>query len=89
MQFTKDIPKKYTVNDIYAIIDKIQSNGQYCIMGYSSTSQAARLFKYGKLTTSHNAISKNTQSKSYTLSLTECVWEFRNNALWDTHQHAH
>ena len=22
------------------------------------------------------------------LSLTECVWEFQNNALWDTHQHA-
>ena len=29
-------------------------------------------------------ITRNTQSKSYTLSLTECVWEFRNNALWDT-----
>ena len=26
-------------------------------------------------------ISGNTQSKSYTLSLTECVWE--NSALWD------
>ena len=22
------------------------------------------------------------------LSLTECVWDFQNNALWDTHQHA-
>ena len=33
-------------------------------------------------------ISRNTQSKSYMLSLTECVWEIRNNALWDTHQHA-
>ena len=22
------------------------------------------------------------------LSLTECVWEFRNNALWNTHKHA-
>ena len=33
-------------------------------------------------------ISRNTQSKSYIrLSLTECVWEFRNNALWDTHKH--
>ena len=30
-------------------------------------------------------ISRNTQSKSYTLSLTEYVWEFRDNALWDTH----
>ena len=30
-------------------------------------------------------ISRNTQSKSYILSLTECVWEFKNNALWDTH----
>ena len=30
-------------------------------------------------------ISKNTQSKSYTLSSTECVWDFLNNALWDTH----
>ena len=29
-------------------------------------------------------ISRNTQSKSDMLSLTECVWEFRNNALWDT-----
>ena len=31
-------------------------------------------------------ISKNTQPKSYMLSLTECVWEFLNNALWDTHK---
>ena len=30
-------------------------------------------------------ISRNTQSKSYMLSLTECVWDFQNNALWDTH----
>ena len=30
-------------------------------------------------------ISKNTQSKSHTLSLTERIWEFQNNALWDTH----
>ena len=21
------------------------------------------------------------------ISLTECIWEFQNNALWDTHQH--
>ena len=27
----------------------------------------------------------NTQSKSYRPSLSECVWEFRNTALWDTH----
>ena len=33
-------------------------------------------------------ISRNTQSKFYMLSLTECVWEFQNNALWDTHKHA-
>ena len=34
-------------------------------------------------------ISRNTQSKFYnTLSLPECVWDFRNKALWDTHQHA-
>ena len=32
--------------------------------------------------------SRNTQSKSYKLPLTECVWEFQNNALWDTLQHA-
>ena len=30
-------------------------------------------------------ISRNTQSKSYMISLSECVWEFQNNALWDTH----
>ena len=39
---------------------------------------------------SHNAIftgiSRNTQSKSYALSLT--VWEFKSSALWDTHEHA-
>ena len=35
-----------------------------------------------------SGISRNTQSKSYKLSLTECVWEFRNDALWDTHYHA-
>ena len=28
--------------------------------------------------------SRITQSKSYVLSLTECVWEFRNNALWNS-----
>ena len=29
-------------------------------------------------------ISRNTQSKSYMLPSTDnCVWEFRNNALWD------
>ena len=33
-------------------------------------------------------ISRNSQSNSYMLSLTECVWEFQNNALWGTHQHA-
>ena len=33
-------------------------------------------------------ISRNAQSKSYMLSLTECVWELQNNALWDTHYHA-
>ena len=45
--------------------------------------------KEGMLTTFPNAIfagiSRNTQSKSYMLSLTECVWDFQNNALWDTH----
>ena len=30
---------------------------------------------------------ENTQSESYMLSLTECVLDFQNNALWDTHQH--
>ena len=30
-------------------------------------------------------IARNTQAKSYMLSLTECVGEFRNNALRDTH----
>ena len=29
-------------------------------------------------------IIRNTQSKSYMLSLTEGVWDFQNNALWDT-----
>ena len=33
-------------------------------------------------------IFRNTQSKSYMLSLTECVWELGKNALWDTHKHA-
>ena len=34
-------------------------------------------------------ISRNVQSKSYTmLTLMECVWDFQNNALWDTHWHA-
>ena len=30
-------------------------------------------------------ISSNTMSKSYMLSLTESVWDFQNNGLWDTH----
>ena len=32
-------------------------------------------------------IFRNALSKPHMLSLTECVWEFQNNALWDTHQH--
>ena len=32
--------------------------------------------------------SKSTQSNSYMLSLIEGFWDFRNNALWDTHEHA-
>ena len=30
-------------------------------------------------------ISRNTPSKSYMLSLTECVWDFKNNARCGTH----
>ena len=33
----------------------------------------------------YTKISLNTQSKSYMLSLTGCVWDFQNTALWDTH----
>ena len=33
---------------------------------------------------SFSEISKNTQPKSYTVSLTEYPWEFQNNALWGT-----
>ena len=33
----------------------------------------------------YTGISRNTWSKSYMSSLTECVWEFQNSALWDTH----
>ena len=33
-------------------------------------------------------ISRNIWSKSYMPSLTEGVWDFQNNALWDTHEHA-
>ena len=33
-------------------------------------------------------ISRIPQSKSYMLSLTESVWDFQYNALWDTHAHA-
>ena len=29
-------------------------------------------------------ISRNIQSKSYMVSVTECCWDFQNNALWDT-----
>ena len=35
-----------------------------------------------------NGTSRNTQSKSYMLSLTECVWDFQNIALLDTDSHA-
>ena len=30
-------------------------------------------------------IARIIQSKYYQLSLTECLWEFRNDALWDPH----
>ena len=32
-------------------------------------------------------IPRDTQSKSYMRSLTECVRDSQNNALWDTHKH--
>ena len=32
-------------------------------------------------------ISRNTKSKLYMLSLTECVGDSQNNALWDIHEH--
>ena len=32
--------------------------------------------------------SRNTQSKLYMLTLTACVWDFRNNALLATRLHA-
>ena len=32
-------------------------------------------------------ISRNTQSKSHTLPLTECILESQNITLWDTHYH--
>ena len=35
-----------------------------------------------------SGISRNAQSKLYMLSLTECVGDFQNNALWDTHLHS-
>ena len=33
-------------------------------------------------------ISRKIQSKLYMLTLTACVWDFRNNALLDTRLHA-
>ena len=30
-------------------------------------------------------VSINIQSKSYMLSLTDCIWEFRDDVLFDTH----
>ena len=36
---------------------------------------------------SFTGISRNTESTSHMLSLTERDWEFQNNALWDTHKH--
>ena len=33
----------------------------------------------------NTGIFKNTQSKSYTLPLTECVWDFQSKAFCDTH----
>ena len=33
-------------------------------------------------------VSRITQSKSFMLSLTECVWDFQNDVLWDSHEHA-
>ena len=32
-----------------------------------------------------SGIFRNTKSKSFMLWLTECVWKFHNNVLWDTH----
>ena len=33
-------------------------------------------------------LSRKTPSKSYMLSLTGCLWDFQNNALWDIDWHA-
>ena len=41
-----------------------------------------------KATLIGHGISRNTQSKCYMLSFSECVWDFQNNTLWDTQKHA-
>ena len=46
----------------------------YSIIGHVNDIPTTKLF---------TGIPRKTQSKYYMLSLTEYVWEFQNNALWD------
>ena len=52
-------------------------------MPMSSTSREQTIGHVNNIPTMQlfTGIPKNTQSKSYMLSLTECVWDFQNNAL--------
>ena len=55
--------------------------------GYSLSQNISQIRHVDNIPTMQffSGISRNTQSKSYMLSLTECVRDFQNNALWDTH----
>ena len=54
----------------------LESETGLCLIGHVTNFPTMQSF---------TGISKYTQSKSDMLSLTECVREFQNDALWDTH----
>ena len=64
---------------VYSHGDPFSLKVQLCLIGLVNNIPTMHLV---------TGIYKNTQSKSDTLSLTASVWEFRNNALWDTYEHA-
>ena len=65
-------------------------NPIYAVLGMTYLTQYLDIEHVNNIPTMQyfNGTSRNTQSKLYMWSSTECVWDFQNNALWDTDSHA-
>ena len=71
--------------DSYSTIRQsyIEKGGKYSFIPSGVCSTIGHVNNIPKMQ-SFTGISRNTQSKSYMLSLTECIWDFQDKALLDT-----